>query len=167
MHTYTHDRGNGRDVTEETSAEGAEEEEKSEGGRDNEGGGVRCASRRRRWRRWNCRYGGRVRGPVRRREDQGLPIADEIRSLSFSFVPSRSRRSGPDVGIAKHCRVMSVITPTRGELVGQEGRYRRPSWFHDIAGPSSLRRRRWPQLAPAGRRFSWIACRPVVPLTVN
>ena len=39
-----------------------------------------------------------------------------------------------DVGIAKHCRVMSVITPT---AVGRaRGPYvERPSW-HEIAGPT-------------------------------
>lgn len=85
-------------------------------------------------------------------EAGGLPIADEIRSLSASrshdrpgpvgpsLSISRSRGSRLDVGIAKHCRVMSVITPTaagrpRGPYV------ERPSW-HEIAGPTKATDRR-------------------------
>lgn len=53
-------------------------------------------------------------------------------SLSFPHVWARSSR-GPDVGIAKHCPVMSVITPT--SVSGRPGGpYRRPSWL-EIAGP--------------------------------
>ena len=65
--------------------------------------------------------GGGFLGSVRRRED------------TPAVLP------GPDVGIAKHCRVMSVITPTAA--AGRPGGpYGRPSWLGSRAlGPREAR----------------------------
>lgn len=82
--------------------------------------------------------GGGFLGSVRRREDTGSPYRgwDQISlrpSLSPAVLP------GPDVGIAKHCRVMSVITPTTA--AGRPGGpYGRPSWLGSRAlGPREAR----------------------------
>lgn len=82
--------------------------------------------------------GGGFLGSVRRREDTGSPYRgwDQI-SLRLSLSPTVL--PGPDVGIAKHCRVMSVITPTTA--AGRPGGpYGRPSWLGSRAlGPREAR----------------------------